>query len=205
MSNLSPPRARTVGTAVGGKRHFPIVASQFNSTYVQGLIDHATAKLRTLIPGTTTSLLQVPSAFEIPLDVREIALQKRDDAPDRMGEFWAFCPVKANVREFAQPIIEGMIAYLPEIDERIKRYCENYNLNRISTVDRNVLRLAIYEMLYRDDIPPIVSINEAIELAKTFGGAESGGFVNGILDRVRKDLTRPAREAVSSSQKERQN
>jgi N utilization substance protein B len=63
-------------------------------------------------------------------------------------------------------------------------------------VDRNVLRLAIYEMLYRDDIPPVVSINEAIELAKTFGGAESGRFVNGILDRVRKDLDRPAREAV---------
>ena len=101
------------------------------------------------------------------------------------------------MREFAQPLIEGMGAHLPEIDERIKRYCENYNLNRISAVDRNVLRLAIYEMLYRDDIPPVVSINEAIELAKTFGGAESGGFVNGILDRVRKDLTRPAREPVT--------
>src|SRR5438093_2221125 len=98
-----------------------------------------------------------------------------------------------------------MVVHLQEIDERIRRYCENYEFHRISTVDRNVLRLAIYEMLYRDDIPPIVSINEAIELAKTFGGAESGGFVNGILDRVRKDLTRPARKAVSSSQKERQN
>ena len=114
-----------------------------------------------------------------------------------MDDFWEFCPMKPNVREFAQPLIEGMIAHLPEIDERIKRYCENYNLNRISPVDRNVLRLAIYEMLYRDDIPPVVSINEAIELAKTFGGAESGGFVNGILDRVRKDLTRPSREAVT--------
>jgi N utilization substance protein B len=63
-------------------------------------------------------------------------------------------------------------------------------------VDRNVLRLAIYEMLYRDDIPPVVSINEAIELAKLYGGAESGRFVNGILDRIRKDLSRPAREPV---------
>jgi N utilization substance protein B len=89
-----------------------------------------------------------------------------------------------------------MVAHLPEIDERIRRYCENYEFRRISVVDRNVLRLAIYEMLFRDDIPPVVSINEAIELAKTFGGAESGRFVNGILDRVRKDLDRPAREAV---------
>jgi 6,7-dimethyl-8-ribityllumazine synthase len=85
MSNLIPPRSRTVGTAVGGKRHFPIVASQFNATYVQGLIDHATAELRALIPGATTSLLQVPGAFEIPLVVREIALQKRGDAIIAIG------------------------------------------------------------------------------------------------------------------------
>jgi len=62
-----------------------------------------------------------------------------------------------------------MVAHLPEIDERIRRYCENYEFRRISPVDRNVLRLAIYEMLYRDDIPPVVSINEAIELAKPSG------------------------------------
>jgi transcription antitermination protein NusB len=123
------------------------------------------------------------------------------EAPERIEDFWEFCPVKPNVREFAQPLIEGMISHLPEIDERIKKYSENYNLNRISAVDRNVLRLAIYEMLYREDIPPVVSINEAIELAKTFGGAESGKFVNGILDRVRKDLDRPAREPVTPSPK----
>ena len=90
-----------------------------------------------------------------------------------------------------------MVAHLPQIDERIRRYCENYEFRRISPVDRNVLRLAIYEMLYRDDIPPVVSINEGIELAKTFGGSESGRFVNGILDRVRKDLDRPARVPVT--------
>src|SRR5437867_3954700 len=83
-----------------------------------------------------------------------------------------------------------------KMEERIRRYAENYEFRRIAAVDRNVLRLAIYEMLFRDDIPPVVSINEAIELAKKFGGAESGRFVNGILDRVRKELTRPAREAV---------
>lgn len=132
---------------------------------------------------------------------REAAIQYhfwRDlhEAPERLDDFWAMCPTKPGVREFAQPLIEGMVTHLPEIDEQIRRYCENYNLNRISAVDRNVLRLAIYEMLFREDIPPVVSINEAIELAKTFGGAESGKFVNGILDRVRKDLARPAREAV---------
>ena len=118
------------------------------------------------------------------------------EAPERIDDFWEFCPATPGVREFAQPLIEGMVTHLPEIDERIMRYCENYEFHRISPVDRNVLRLAIYEMLYRDDIPPVVSIDEAIELAKTFGGGESGRFVNGILDRVKGDLTRPLREAA---------
>src|SRR6266513_2241357 len=85
MSNLISPRPRTAGAVVGGKRHFPIVASQFNASYVQGLINHATAELRALIPGATTSLLQVPGAFEIPLVVREIAMQKRGDAIVAIG------------------------------------------------------------------------------------------------------------------------
>ena len=119
--------------------------------------------------------------------------------PEKIDDFFELCPLKPNVREFAQPLIEGMIAHLPEIDERIRRYSENFDFNRIAAVDRNILRLAIYEMLYRDDIPPIVSINEGIELAKTFGGADSGRFVNGILDRVRKELTRPAREPVKKT------
>lgn len=137
---------------------------------------------------------------------REAAVQfhfwrdlQHGETPEKIDEFWEFCPVKPTVREFAQPLITGMTEHLSEIDDRIRRYCENYEFHRISPVDRNVLRLAIYEMLFRDDIPPVVSINEAIELAKTFGGSDSGGFVNGILDRVRKDLTRPAREPVVKS------
>jgi len=134
---------------------------------------------------------------------REAAIQyhfwrdlQHGGGPETIEDFFELCPVKPTVREFAQPLIEGLVAHLPEIDERIRRYSENFDFNRIAAVDRNILRLAIYEMLYRDDIPPVVSINEAIELAKTFGGAESGRFVNGILDRVRKDLTRPLREPV---------
>lgn len=119
------------------------------------------------------------------------------DAPEVMDEFWEFCPATPRVREFAQPLIDGMNAHLPEIDGRISRYAENFELRRISPVDRNVLRLAIFEMLHREDIPPVVSINEAIELAKMFGGSDSGRFVNGILDRVKNDLSRPLREAVA--------
>lgn len=82
MSNLISPRPRTV---VGAKRHFPIVASQFNATYVQGLVDHVVTELRALIPGATTALLQVPGAFEIPVVVRELASQKRGDAIIAIG------------------------------------------------------------------------------------------------------------------------
>ena len=134
---------------------------------------------------------------------REAAIQyhfwrdlQRGETPENLTDFWDFCPATPRIREFAQPLIEGMVTHLDEIDDRIRKYCENYEFHRISPVDRNVLRLAIYEMLYRDDIPPVVSINEAIELAKTFGGSESGRFVNGILDRVKGDLTRPLREAA---------
>src|SRR4029450_4819353 len=139
---------------------------------------------------------------------REAAIQyhfwrdlQRGEGREKIDDFWEFCPATTRVREFAQPLIEGMVAHLPEIDEQIRRYCENYEFRRISAVDRNVLRLAIYEMLYRDDIPPVVSINEAIELAKTFGGGGSRRFVNGILDRVKNDLTRPLRAAVPATPK----
>jgi N utilization substance protein B len=121
------------------------------------------------------------------------------EAPEQIGDFWDFCPATPRVRDFAQPLIEGMIKHLPEIDDRIRKYCENYEFRRISAVDRNVLRLAIYEMLYRDDIPPVVSINEAIELAKTFGGGDSGRFLNGILDRVKNDFKRPLSEPANKS------
>jgi len=137
---------------------------------------------------------------------REAAIQyhfwrdlQHGEGPEQIDDFWEFCPATPRVREFAQPLIARMVTHLQDIDARIRRYCENYAFNRTAAVDRNVLRLAIYEMLYRDDIPPVVSINEGIELAKAFGGAESGRFVNGILDRVKNDLTRPLREPAPSA------
>ena len=95
---------------------------------------------------------------------------------------------------FNAKYVQGLVTHCT--DERITRYCENYEFRRISAVDRNVLRLGIFEMFYRDDISPVVSINEAIELAKEFGGPDSGRFVSGILDRVKNDLSRPLRQAV---------
>lgn len=105
---------------------------------------------------------------------------------------------EAAVRLFADPLIAGAIEKRNEVDDIIKRHAKNWDLHRIAAVDRNVLRLAIYEMLFREDIPPVVSINEAVDIAKKFSTQDSGKFVNGILDKVRSELLRPAREPASS-------
>ena len=97
------------------------------------------------------------------------------------------------IREFADPLIRGTLEHRDEADGVIKKHAKNWELHRIAAVDRNILRLAIYEMLHRDDIPPIVSINEAVDIAKKFSTQDSGKFVNGILDKVKGELLRPAR------------
>jgi transcription antitermination protein NusB len=101
---------------------------------------------------------------------------------------------EAAVRLFAEPLIRGALDHRDEADALIKKHAQNWDLHRMAAVDRNVLRLAIYEMLYRDDIPPVVSINEAVDIAKKFSTQDSGKFVNGILDKVKGELLRPARE-----------
>lgn len=107
-------------------------------------------------------------------------------------------PVTAEeqaVRTFAEGLIRGVLDRRNELDDQIKKYAKNWDIQRMAVVDRNVMRLAIFEMLHRDDIPPVVSINEAVDIAKRFSTEDSGKFVNGILDRVRVDLMRPARSA----------
>ena len=101
---------------------------------------------------------------------------------------------EAAVRLFADPLIKGAVEHREESDEVIKKHAKNWDLHRIAAVDRNILRLAIFEMLHRDDIPPVVSINEAVDIAKKFSTQDSGKFVNGILDKVKGELMRPARE-----------
>ena len=101
---------------------------------------------------------------------------------------------EAETRLFAEPLIRGVLEHREAIDERIKQHTKNWDFHRIAAVDRNVMRLAIFEMLYRNDIPPVVSINEAVDIAKKFSTQDSGKFVNGILDKVRAEILRPSRE-----------
>jgi N utilization substance protein B len=102
-------------------------------------------------------------------------------------------PDELEIRVFADPLIRGALEHRDEADACICKHVQNWELRRIAAVDRNILRLAIYEMLHRDDIPPVVSINEAVDIAKKFSTRNSGKFVNGILDKIKAELLRPGR------------
>ena len=121
-----------------------------------------------------------------------------DAGAEAVDGFWALRPATRKVREFGTHLAEGVLAHQDVIDGQIRKAAANYDLHRIAAVDRNILRVAIYEMLFVPEVPPVVSINEAIEIAKRFGAEESGRFVNGVLDRIRAELPRPARQAGTS-------
>lgn len=92
--------------------------------------------------------------------------------------------------EFAERIVVGVLKYREEIDQLVERYSENWRLDRMTVIDRNLLRMATFELMYCEDIPPKVTLNEAIDLGKRFGSEESGSFINGILDRIEKEAAR---------------
>lgn len=107
-------------------------------------------------------------------------------------------PEDRNELTFAEELIYGAVGQLEEIDGIIRQYAQNWQFSRIALVDLAILRLALHELLSRPDIPPVVTINEAIELSKVFSGETSRRFINGILDRFKETLTRPLRRAADS-------
>lgn len=114
--------------------------------------------------------------------------KKAEDLPDIIkGIFENFAP-SFDDQGFVQTIIEGVIKNIKEIDKYIAQYATEWPLEQITIVDRNILRIGVFELLYNDDIPAKVAINEAIEVAKTFGSEASGKFVNGVLGAIFKDL-----------------
>jgi transcription antitermination protein NusB len=125
----------------------------------------------------------------------QLDLNPSDKLDSVFEGFWAERSPDRKSRRFVEEIVWGVRTSLPELDQALKRYAEHWDVDRMGVVERNVMRMAIFEMLRRTDIPPVVSINEAVDIAKYFSADDSGKFVNGILDRVRKDLDRPAREA----------
>lgn len=100
----------------------------------------------------------------------------KDEAPD-----------ETEAHEFARQLLSGTLDNQEEIDKAISGAAQNWHLRRMAIVDRNILRMAVYEMLFLKDIPAKVSINEAIEMGKRFSTQQSGAFINGILDRIRRE------------------
>lgn len=125
-----------------------------------------------------------------------------DHTTDLRADFWAFREAKTSVREYAESLIAGVNANLATVDACIVKFVANFGIERLAAVDRNILRLAIFEMFHCMETPPVVAINEAIEIARKFGGEDSSRFVNGVLDKIKGELTRPLREAAKPRSQE---
>lgn len=122
---------------------------------------------------------------------RELAIQalyqldlRGDQIKNEIDDFCKKSTEKEDIYKFAVSLVNGCRAHLTEIDEKISHVTEHWELRRMAIIDKNILRLGVHELLHRNDIPPKVSINEAIELAKKFSTKNSGTFVNGILDKI---------------------
>lgn len=126
---------------------------------------------------------------------REFALQvlyqidiTADNCSESLSNFWqahADEDISGEIKSFTTELVSGVAEKLQGIDQKISQYATNWQLGRMAVVDRNILRLGCFELIFRDDIPPKVSINEAVELAKKYSGPEAGKFVNAILDKIK--------------------
>jgi N utilization substance protein B len=115
------------------------------------------------------------------------------------NDLQAFFETQESPREtysYGEEIINGVIEHIADLDARIKGLAHNWEFERIAKIDLAILRLAMFEMLYRKDVPPVVSINEAIDLSKQFSNADAKRFINGILDRLKDQLGRDSRKAT---------
>jgi N utilization substance protein B len=117
---------------------------------------------------------------------------------EERAAFWDLHSIKGQARDFAETLINGVLASRDEIDVQIKALIENYSFERLATVDRNVLRLAAYELAHASDVPAAVILNEAIEVAKMLSAGESGSFVNGILHKLAHQIRPPAATTAST-------
>ena len=122
---------------------------------------------------------------------RDITQQK--DAARILTQYQDHFEHEGEKDDFAESLVLGVLAHEKEIDALIVRYSKNWRLDRMTIIDRNILRIAIFELLHCEEIPPKVTLNEAIDLGKRFGSEESGSFINGILDRIQNEsIKKPA-------------
>jgi N utilization substance protein B len=132
-------------------------------------------------------------------DAREAAVQylyqremQGDQSDQALEEFYEMRGLSPSGKRFCNELLQGWMQHREEIDDVIAKNARNFEFNRLSAVDRNVLRIACHEILFRSDIPAPVAINEAIEIAKKYSTEDSGKFVNGVLDNIRKQKSSAA-------------
>lgn len=127
-------------------------------------------------------------------------LQGAEAKPEDAAAFWTLHSAKTSTRAFAESLILGVLSHQEEIDTGISKQIENFSFERLAAVDRNVLRVAAYELLYCPEVPTPVILNEAIDIAKALSAGESGSFVNGVLDKLAKFMRKPGTPAASAPQ-----
>jgi N utilization substance protein B len=124
------------------------------------------------------SALQV--LYQIDLTQREI--------DESLNLFWKNFTSTEEARDFCERLVRGVAEHADKINSIIDQCAQHWKMTRMTRIDRNILRMAVYELLYCQDIPPKVTINEAVEIGKRFGSEDSGAFINGILDKISHDL-----------------
>jgi N utilization substance protein B len=129
----------------------------------------------------------------------QIEMSKADHK-EAFREYLENYPQKQEVIDFSLMLIDGVIKNLSTLDSVIKKYVKNWEIERMAVIDRNILRMAAFEIIYLEEIPPKVSINEAIELAKRFGDIDSPRFVNGVLDKIYKMESKKADIGVGTEE-----
>ncbi len=137
---------------------------------------------------------------------REFALQvlyqlniTHQDAHSALQQFEEHFLQKTGADDFFKRLVIGVLEHRSTLDHLIEQYSRHWQLDRINIIDRNILRMALFELLYCEEIPPKVTINEAIDLGKQYGSEDSGSFINGILDRIQNEIIRKPLQPKSPS------
>jgi N utilization substance protein B len=126
---------------------------------------------------------------------RELAIQflyltemNKGEIVNQLKVFWESNRCQEDIQSFTEDILNNIFDHKNEIDARLEKYSDNWTLSRMTVIDRNLLRLAASELMYSKTVPPKVAIDEAVEIAKKFGSEDSPNFINGVLDRILKEL-----------------
>jgi len=119
----------------------------------------------------------------------ELDLRGDEEVEPAIEEFWRRQEAAEDIRVFADTLVRGTKAHQAKIDELIARFAERWGLDRMAVVDRNILRAGLFELLWSGEVPPKVVINEALDIARKFSTEESTRFINGVLDRIRREVS----------------